>query len=189
MLSLCLSSVRDTTRKLFLEPCFDRFHLMEASISGAVTYSIDGRCNLGFFASDASNTSDLTESEPVPELHREQTAAVEDSSSKQAPFIFWEQIRPVCFSMIKGKRAPLAFRFVFFLPKAEAASQFQEASLAANADIDGYLFVLHYKNQELMATTGTSFLRFSFDKDSERLWDRCINDWLKQASIETSTLI
>lgn len=186
MLSLCLSSVRDTTRKLFLEPCFDRFHLMEASISGAVTYSINGRCNLGFFASD---TSELTESENGPDPSRGQSADANDSSSKQTPFIFWEQIRPVCFSMIKGKRAPLAFRFVFFLPKAEAASQFQEPSLAANADIGGYLLVLHYKNQELTATTGTSFLRFSFDKDSERLWDRCINDWMKQASIETSTLL
>lgn len=186
MLSLCLSSVRDTTRKLFLEPCFDWFHLMEASISGAVTYSIDGRCNLGFFASD---TSDLTESETVPDPSHEQSADANDSNSKQAPFIFWKQIRPVCFSMIKGKRAPLAFRFVFFLLKTEAADQFQKPELAANADIDGYLLVLHYKNQKLTATTGTSFLRFSFDKESEQLWDRCINDWLRQASIETSTLL
>lgn len=164
MISVRLNSLRDTTRKLFLESCFDGFDLMEAAIHCAASFTVDGRCNKEFFSAE------------------------EASVQPPEPFVSWETLRPVCFQMIRGKRTPISFRLVFYLSKEKAARQFSMPELAQNADIDGFLFILHYKNQELTATTGTSFFRFSLDKDSERLWDRQILSWMDRQSLSYTDL-
>ncbi len=151
MLSLRLKSLKDATRQLFLDTAFDIFSLMEASFICGASFSVDGHRNPDFF---------------------------EEPDSSADAFISWESLRPVCFQMIKGKRVPLSFCLVFTLSAAKAAEIFDEPVLSDNADIDRYLLILHYKNQQLTASTGTSFLRFSLDKSSEKLWDQKILNWM-----------
>jgi len=151
MLSLRLKSLKDATRKLFLDTSFDCFSLMEAAFICASSFTVDGHCNKDFF----------------------DPAEVPDDE-----YIAWSAIRPICFQMIKGKRVPLSFRLVFTLSAAKAAERFLAPALADNADIDRYILILHYKNQQLTVTTGTSFHRFSLDRVSEKLWDQMITRWL-----------
>lgn len=150
MLSLRLKSLKDATRQLFLDTSFDCFSLMEASFVCAASFTVDGRCNKDFF------------------------------DSAEAPddeYISWSTVRPTCFQMIKGKRVPLSFRLVFTLSAAKAAELFSAPALADNADIDRYILILHYKNQQLSVTTGTAIHRFTLDKTSEKLWNQLIAAW------------
>jgi len=156
MLSLRLKSLKDATRQLFLDTSFDCFSLMEASFVCAASFTIDGRCNQDFF-----DPADVPEDE----------------------FVSWSSVRPVCFQMIKGKRVPLSFRLVFTLSASKAADLFQSPALADNADINRYIFILNYKNQQLSVTTGTSFHRFSLDKASAKIWDQQIACWLDSHSL------
>ncbi len=155
MQSVRFTSLKEATRHLFLENTFDAFSLVEASFLCAAAFTIDGHCNKEFFEQDSSNI--------VPEYS----------------FVPWQALRPICFQMIKGKQPPLSFRIALFLKKEQAASLFTAPALSRNADIDGFLFVLHYRNRSLTGTTGTSFHRFSMDKESERLWDQLLVSWLE----------
>lgn len=162
MLSLRLKSLKDATHQLFIDTSFDHFSLMEAYFTCAASFTVDGRCNQDFF---------------------------EPSDMPSDIFIPWSSVRPTCFQMIKGKRVPLSFRLVFTLSANKAAEFFSQPALADNADIDRYLFILHYKNQQLTLTTGTSFHRFSLDKASEKLWNQHIIHWLDSHSLTYEELI
>ncbi len=156
MLSLRLKSLKDATRRLFLDTSFDFFSLMEASFICGASFTVDGHRNTDFF---------------------------EPSEIASDTFVSWESLRPVCFQMIKGKRTPLSFRLVFTLSAANAADHFHTPALSDNADIDRYLLILTYKNQQLTLTTGTSFHRFSLDKASEKLWDQKLTLWLDEQKL------
>lgn len=164
MISVRFHSLRDVTRKLFLETGFDFFRLTEASFVCAASFSVDGHCNPDFYSGD------------------------DETKMENETYVSWESLRPICFRIIQGKRTPSSFRLVFFLSAQQAASFFHVPELSQNADIEGYLLILHYKNQELTATTGTSFFRFSFDKESERLWDRNILSWFDGQTLNYSEL-
>ena len=86
--------------------------------------------------------------------------------------------------LIKGKKAPASFRFIFLLSpdnleKTIAAS---DSSFTAN-DISGMFFNIKYQNQLLSLTTGVSYNIFSPDKTLENYWDTLIKKFLFQNEI------
>lgn len=164
MLSVRFTSLKEATGSLFLENTFDSFSLAEAVFFCAASFTVDGHCNREFYDQDSGD------------------------QSSQETFVSWKSLRPVCFHMIKGKRPPISFRIVFFLKKEQAAELFCNPVLSENADIDGFLFILSYKNQVLTATSGTSFHRFSMDRESEKLWDHLLLVWLEQHNLSCTQL-
>lgn len=74
------------TRKLFLEKDFDDFLLKEANIVTFNSFTIDGRLHRGFYS------------------------AQEQEQMEMNPYSLWSQVRPICFSLIKGKRLPESFQ-------------------------------------------------------------------------------
>ena len=124
MLALTFPSLKEATSHLFAQPTFDFFDVLEATISSYITFSMDGHINEAFFEDEAN-----TDEQP-------------------GRLCSWKRLRPVCFSIIKGKQPPVSFR-----------------------------------NHTLQLSTGTVFSRFSMDRDSERLWDHCIFEWIRQKQI------
>ena len=159
MLALTLSSLKDATSHLFAQATFDCFDMLTATISSYITFSMDGHLNAAFFEGAENSDSD------VP---------------AQNKLCSWKRLRPICFSIIKGKQPPVSFQITLFLDRDKAAALFSDALLSQNQDIDGFTLHFSYRNHTLTLSTGTVFARFSLDRDSERLWDQYILTWAKK---------
>lgn len=156
MLALTFSSLKDATSHLFAQPTFDCFDVLAVTISSYITFSMDGHLNAAFF--EDSENSDIYE---------------------QDRLCSWLRLRPICFSIIRGKQPPVSFQITLFLDHNKAASLFSDPLLSLNQDIDGFTLHLSYRNHTLTLSTGTVFTRFSLDHDSERLWGQYILIWIK----------
>ena len=157
MLAFTLSSLKDATSHLFAQPSFDDFDVLSVTIVSYITFSMDGHLNAAFF---------------------------ENADTQPDKLCSWQRLRPVCFSIIKGKQPPVSFQITFFLEKYKASNLFNDSMLANNQDIDGFTLHLSYRNHTLSLSTGTVFSRFSLDRDRERLWDHYVAAWIKQKQLD-----
>ena len=99
MIAIKIQRQKDFMGKLLASEVFDAFLVNEATIETFNTFHIDGKIHKDFYKTDA-------QSDDIP--------ANEFSS--------WKELRPICLDLIKGKRTPLGFKFIFYLgdsPKKE----------------------------------------------------------------------
>ena len=87
MLALKITDQKDFTNKLFLGDTFDLFWLNQAEITTSNLFTIDGRLQTEFFDNDQQ----------------------EFLSSSHRTYSLWKEVKPICYSIIRGKRAPLSF--------------------------------------------------------------------------------
>lgn len=167
MLALSVTDIKDFMNRLLLGETFDHFSLIEASIVTFNTFTIDGRLQKDFFDTDALET--FTEN------------AMEYS--------LWQDIRPFCFSVIRGKRTPVSFKIVFRLPVKEMQALLEQAIPDFSSDaVSGLYLNLQYKNKTLLCTTGISFQSFLPDKRPEQLWDNVVSNFLHKHGISFEKL-
>ncbi len=88
-----IKELKNFMSRLLGSNIFDGFLLAEASISTYNTFFIDGRINKDFFTGDLNNEDALPPYE----------------------FSLWQDMRSLCFDLIKGKRTPVSFKFVLHL--------------------------------------------------------------------------
>ena len=93
MIALELTDIKDFMNKLLRSEVFDHFLLQEGVITSAATSTINGQITKGFYSE-----------EEIEELHLE-----------GCRFLPFSMLRTNCFDLIKGKKTPSAFRFVFLL--------------------------------------------------------------------------
>ena len=91
MIALKLPEVKECMSKLLLSDTFDSFLFIEGEIVTYNTFSINGFLKKDFFEKDLAPSRDYS---------------------------LWKDIREYAFSLIKGKKTPLSFRFVFGLSEA-----------------------------------------------------------------------
>lgn len=162
MIALELVDIKDFMNKLLRSEVFDHFLLQEATIHSSASYVIDGKINRSFYSQ-----------QELEELHLE--------NNSYLPF---SMLRTNCFDLIKGKRTPTSFRFVFML-----SSENLERTLASigssftASDLSGVFLNLKYQNQLLTLTTGISYRIFSPDKTLDNEWDYLVQKFLKQNQI------
>ena len=171
MKSFQSASLKEITSKLFLSETFDFFRLQEAVFSCAVNYSIDGKVNRDFYR-DASAKTPQAGSETAGDTPPEETV-----------FMPWRDLRPICFSMIRGKRAPLSFRLVFLVPAREATARFSTLANAAESGISSFVLVLQYREEKITATTAVSYCRFALDRGPEKNWDTEVAGWFTKENL------
>ena len=96
----------------------------------------------------------------------------------------WQEVKPYCFSIIKGKKTPLSFKIVFQLSR-QASEQLllKNASSWSINDIYGLYLNLQYDGTSLICTTGTSMKLFSMDKSLDLLWDEAVITFFKKHQI------
>ena len=162
MISLQILDVKEFMHQLLKTDLFDHFLMSEAVITNSITYHLDGHLNPAFYSEDELDTLQI-------------------NNLTFAPFCL---LRNNCFELIKGKRTPSYFKFVFLLsPKnLENTLARTKSSFSVN-DISGVYFNLHYQNRILTATTGVSYRIFSLDHSFENEWDSYICRFLKQHQI------
>ncbi len=167
MISLQITDVRDFMAKLLKTDLFDHFLMPEAVITTAVTYRIDGHLNTSFYSTDELEILGL-------------------AGLSTAPFSLF---RSTCFDLIKGKRTPSFFKFVFMLsPENLKNTLLCTGSSFSENDISGVYLNLHFKDQMLTCTTGVSCRIFSTDRSFETEWDELVCRFLKNHGISYEIL-
>lgn len=161
MLLLKISDIKQLMNKLLIESAFDQFLLSEANISMASTYIIDGHINKSFYSSD--ELSDLkSEAESNGRIFSERMQR-------------WEQIKPYCLSIIKGKKTPAAFKFTFCLSDENVVKFLNSSNLSLSPnDIANLTLNIKYDGSDLSATTAVSLNTFTLDKSIDASWDKMI---------------
>ncbi len=168
MTSLSILNVKEFMNILLRSETFDGFLLSEGSITTYMAFHLDGRCRADFFS-------------PEDEYY---------SQVNQENYIPFSLARPVCFDLIKGKRTPSSFHFVFQLSSENQAKTL--SSIGSNLlpdDISGMYINLTYHNQQLTCTTGVSCRVFSLDKSLEQAWDELVKRFLKAHRIPFEELL
>lgn len=162
MIALKLPEIKDFMNKLLGTETFDHFLIREAAISGSCTWELDGSLHTDFYSKEELAAQGLTGLSCLPFGH----------------------VRTQCFDLIKGKRTPSYFKFVFLLSPANLARTLEQSrSSFLPEDITGMFINLKYQHGSLLLTTGLSYRIFSADKSLEQEWDSLVKRFLKKHEI------
>ena len=163
MIALQITDIKSFMNSLLRTSLFDHFLLTEATITQAVTHTIDGTINPDFFDAGELQTLGLCDLQFMP----------------------FGNLRPICFELMKGRKKPGYFKFVFQLSPANQENTIaRSASNFTSADVSAMYINLIYKNDILTCTTGISYRLFSLYKSLEQEWDRFVTLFLKRNQIE-----
>ncbi len=149
--------------RLLKTELFDHFLLAEATIHGAISYSVDGHINREFF--DTEELADLTA-----------------DGSEYLPF---SHFRPICYELIRGKHTPLYMKFVFLLSPANAIKTITSVDTGFTAeDVSGIFLNLTFRDGHLVLTTGVSYRTFTLDRSFDNAWDSLAARFLSSHGID-----
>ena len=132
MIALQITSMKNFMNHLLVADTFDPFLLEEATVSTALTVTIDGHINKDFYPAD----------------ERGEDCIPWDLQS-------WSKIKGLCFDLIKGKHTPLYFKFVLHMQPDKAAAMLTKAqvdpdvirALVLNIRYDGEKTVLKCRHR------------------------------------------
>ncbi|MBO5159688.1 MAG: DUF5721 family protein [Lachnospiraceae bacterium] len=163
MIALQIQEIKNFMSKLLLSQTFDAFHLIEGSITTYNTFHIDGRIHKDFF----------TEEE------------IEERKLNDREFSLWKEVKPFCLELIKGKKTPLGFKFVFQLSKENTEKLLTSSGITSirPENVSGLLLNVRYDNGTLSCITATNLNLFTLDKSLEHAWDDMVKRFFKQQEI------
>ncbi len=155
MIAEKIEDIKGLTTRLFLEETFDPLLVRKVQIVTYNSFTIDGHIQKSFYTKEELEENQIEE------------------------FSEWKRLRPICFSLIKGKRLPNSFSIEFQLPSvlllqflAKSASSFRAE------DVEGLYLKIRYEEGELSYVTGCSLRIFTMDKILERAWDEEAMQWM-----------
>ncbi len=163
MTALEIEDQRAFTEGLFIGDMFDDLLVREAEIITFNKFSIDGNIRHGFYSDEEMKENNMAE------------------------YSRWSALKPFCYSLIKGKRLPQSFRFVF-MPDRAATESF--ASRYGNgidpADVAGLYLNIQYEEHIMACITGTAVNVFTLDKSIDRAWDESVTQLFKSKGVAVS---
>ncbi|WP_029230848.1 DUF5721 family protein [Butyrivibrio sp. VCB2006] len=163
MIALKISNKKNFMAKLLASELFEEFLVEEATVETFNTFHIDGHIHKDFYKND----------DTVPE------------STLSEDFSKWKDLRPLCLDLIKGKRTPLGFKFIFHPDNATKNAVVESADAGINPDEVLLGINIRFTGDTILITTGCTFKIFSMDKTIEKAWDEYIPSFLVKANIET----
>lgn len=157
MIALKLTSPKKFMSHLLLSETFDHFLLIEGEIVTFNTFRIDGYIQKEFF----------------------------DGQEHLAEYSAWKQVREFCYSLIKGKRTPLSFKFVFSLSPENISHLIENGGLDfQSSNVQGLYLNIRFDENGLSCVTGSSLKTFSMDKSLDKSWDAAVQKFFTQKGIE-----
>ena len=134
---------------LFLKENFDEFHVGSMEVKTFIPVTIKGN------------------------LIAEWLGQEEQEKYGGCDFVPWKLLRPVAFSLIKGKQTPgmLRIQFIHYME---------------NGDCGGLR--VQYENGELVCISSYTPVNFTLDKSSEQLWDEKCSEFLRKNQIISTRL-
>ncbi len=160
MTALKVEDIRQFTSSLFIGAMFDRFLVREAEIVTFNTFHIDGKVRKEYYTEQ--------------ELEEKHIGSLS----------LWEAVKPVCFSLIRGKKLPGSFRIVFQLGPEQTEGFLEKNHLPFRAEqITGLYLNVRYEEGRLFCVTGTSVNFFTMDKSLDQQWDETVKSFLRSHQI------
>ena len=160
MIALNVLDIKPFMKHFLVGSTFDSFDLSEGSVTTFCTFSIDGTYMKDFDDPDEEN---------------------EDTDRS---FIPWGRVREHVFSLMRGKRTPLAFKFVFALPGRAVPRFLEKSGVVMDAsEVSGLFLNVSFRSRKLMITTGTSLKTFTMDRTVDNAWDSYVQSFLKNRGI------
>ena len=163
MLSLEITGVKKMTALLFTENTFDRFLFQSGQIQGQLSATFSGEKDPDFYQED------------------------EREKEMREPFVRYETVRPLFFSLMKGKRPPLSFRIILITDK-NTTNSLKVKSGFTDVEVSSLSLNLNYRAGVLYLSTGVSYAGFSLDKSLELYWDNTMRNFLLQKEIAFTEL-
>ena len=162
MIALALTEVKECMSKLLLSETFDPFYFIEGEITTFNTFKMDGYLKKDFYEKDM-----------VPERD----------------YALWKEVREYCFSLIKGKRTPLSFKFILGLSDSNIEKLLSQQGLDFKPqDVRGLYINLKFDGSKLQCVTGTAMNLFTMDKSLEQAWDKMVQKFFTQKEIKYDLL-
>ncbi len=160
MIALQIADIKSFMSKLLLSDSFDRFLLLEGSISTFNTFHIDGRLHTSFFTME------------------------EQERLGERTLSYWGEVRPFCFELIRGKKTPLSFQFTLQLSAENTKKLLVMSGVPIPPEqVRALLLNLRYDGRVLQCTTGTSVAVFTMDKKLDHAWDDMVQQYFRQQEI------
>lgn len=160
MIALKVEDVKAFTSKLFLKEDFDHFLVKEVNIVTYNSFSIDGHIRPGYYTEE------------------------EQKENQMEHFSSWKMLRPVCFSLIKGKKLPGSFHIVLLMSPHDVEKFIISSGSKVDAEqIQGLYLNIRYEDGALYCVTGTSLNFFTLDKTLETEWDRAVTEFMRSHEI------
>ena len=143
------------TTELLLRNTFDEFLLIEGTITTFNEFHIDGYLHPDFF-----------------------------EENPERKYSLWREVREYCFSIIKGKRTPLNFKFIFSLSPTSIRKFLLTQDLDFQPEnVQGLYLNLLFDGTSLTCITGTSLTLFTLDKSLEHAWDKWVRNFFETHQI------
>ena len=162
MIALALTDVKECMAKLLLSETFDPFYFIEGELVTFSTFTMDGYLKKDYF-----------NAENAPERE----------------YALWKDVREFCFSLIKGKRTRLSFKFVLGLSDSNIEKLLLQQELDYKPqDVRGLYINLKFDGQNLQCITGTAMNLFTMDKSLEQAWDKMVQKFFTQKEIKYEVL-
>ena len=165
MLALKINNIKNFMNQLLIGNTFDMFSLTEASITTFNHFTIDGAICSDFYDTDTRN----------------------QLLSQGTTYSLWKDLKPYCYSLIRGKLPPLQFKYIFQLTPPQLEN-IMHSDRQFNESVQGLFLNIQYKNNELFCTTGVSFRSFVMDKTPEHLWDSLVLSFFKEHLLDFDIL-
>jgi hypothetical protein len=160
MISLQLKENKAFMSHLLIKNTFDEMLLSKAELGMAYSFTIDGSVNKSFFSDEEYEVLENKALTP------------------------WAQIKPFCFSFIKGSRVPSAMKIIFALPEKQVNEILTESGTTlTSADVEGLFINIRYKDGVASIVTGTSLKTFSLEKNIDHAFDKYVRKFLDENGI------
>ncbi len=157
-----IKDIKGFMAALLTTDTFDSFLLEEAVITTYNTFVIDGHLVKEFFQPGEEDTSFLDEYQ----------------------FSKWQDMRTLCFQLIKGRKTPVNFRFILYLQPSSLQNLLNDSDTAITADqIKALVLNIKYDSGHLSLVTATSYHTFLLDKSVDIIWDSAIEQFLLKHEI------
>ncbi len=160
MLALQVLDVKQFMVKLFYQPVFDQFYVKELTVRTFFDFSMNGKRNIEYYSLE------------------------EQDIKKQQPKIYWEEVKPFIFQLIKGNRTPLALNLVLQFGEEQTKQILKLCGSEINLEDSIALYInIRFESGKLILTSGVARAVFTLDKTLDRVFEQELMTFLKNADI------
>ena len=94
-------------------------------------------------------------------------------------YVYWGELRPTVFELIKGKRTPLAFSFTLLLTKNDTTQILARRQVTVGEDLPSLFLQVRFDHSVGHMVTGTARNTFTLDKSLDEAWDAEVRQLMK----------
>lgn len=158
MISLTILEMNRFMGKLLKGENFDGFLLKEGFLRTGMEYRFQGRVFPEYFDAEEQ------------EKHTEE-------------YVYWGEVKPFVYELVKGKRTPLAFSFTLLLTKNDTSEVLARRQVTVGEDSPSLFLHVRFEHGTGRIITGTARNIFTMDKTLDEAWDAEVKQFLKSMEL------